>query len=82
MSYQKPQASEFSTSDFKEAIFLRISGVIHLRTEFDGPRAVFVFKAPADDIKAAWASGDDKNVRIVLNAADFFREEIFKRRRD
>ena len=71
----------YKTSDFQEAIFLRVSGVIFVTTEWPTPQqAFFVFKKPADTLLSEWATGKDKGVRIVLDAADFFRDEI--RRRD
>ena len=67
----------YRTSDFEEAIFLRVSAVVFVRTEWPTPqRAVFVFKTPPDDILTAWATGNDKGVRIILDAAAFFRTEL------
>ena len=71
----------YSTSDFKEAIFLRRSGIIFIRTDWPTPQqAFFVFKKPTDDVLSAWARGDDGGVRVILDAADFLRDEL--RRRD
>ena len=71
----------YRTSDFQEAIYLRKSGIIYITTEWPTERqAFFVFKQPTDEILAAWQRGDDGGVRAVMNAADFFRDEL--RRRD
>ena len=71
----------YKTADFQEAIYLRVSGVIYVGTEWPTPQqAFFVFKKPPDATLSAWATGQDKGVRIVLDAADFFRDEL--RRRD
>ena len=67
----------YRTSDFQEAIYLRKSGVIFIKTEWPTPqRAVFVFKQPPDDLLTAWQTGADGGVRVVLDAADFFRSEL------
>ena len=72
----------YSTISFQEAIFLRKSGILYLRTEWLTPQqAIFVFKKPPDEILAAWARGDDNGVRAVLGAADFFRDELRRRER-
>ena len=71
----------YRTSDFQEAIYLRKSGILYIATEWPTERqASFVFKKPPDETLAAWQRGDDGGVRAVLNAADFFRDEL--RRRD
>jgi len=71
----------YRTPDFQTAIYLRISGVIYIGIEWPTPQqAFFVFQKPPDTILSAWATGQDKGVRIVLDAADFFRDEL--RRRD
>lgn len=72
----------FSTSDFQQAIFLRYAGVIYVSTSWDGRRAVFHFKKPPDDVLAAWQRGDDRGVRAILDAADFFRDELHRPRSD
>lgn len=67
----------YKTSDFQEAIYLRKSGIIFLNTEWPTPqRAMFVFKRPSDEVLAAWQIGDDGGVRVILDAADFFRSEL------
>ena len=72
---------EYPTTDFQEAIYLRKSGILFLRTEWPTPQqAIFVFKKPSDDILVNWQTGNDGGVRIVMDAADFFRDEL--RRRD
>ena len=74
---------EHSTPDFKEAIYLRVSGVLFLRTEWPTPQqAFFVFKTPSDDIKINWQTGKDSSVRVVMDAADFFRDELNRNRRN
>jgi hypothetical protein len=73
---------EFPTTNFKEAIYLRICGVIFLRIEWPTPQqAVFIFKMPSDTVLSAWAKGEDNGVRVVLDAADFFRDELHRRDR-
>lgn len=72
----------YSTTNFQEAIFLRKSGIIFLRTEWPTPQqAVFIFKKPPDEILASWITGDDSGVRAILGAADFFRDELRRRER-
>lgn len=72
----------YQTINFREAVFLRKSGVIFLRTEWPTPQqAVFVFKTPPDNILSAWAKGDDDGLRATLDAADFFRDELHRRER-
>ena len=72
----------YRTSNFQEAIYLRIIGTPFVSTEWPTPQqAVFVFKKPPDIILSAWATGDDKGVRIILGAADFFRDELHRRER-
>lgn len=72
----------YKTSDFQEAIYLRISGVLFLTTEWPTPqRAFFVFKKPPDEILTAWQTGNDGGVRVILDAADFFRTELRGRNR-
>ena len=72
----------YETTDFKEATYLRKCGVIFLKTEWPTPRqAVFVFKKPSDEILSDWAKGDDGGVRAILDAADFFRDELHRRDR-
>lgn len=67
----------YRTSDFQEAIYLRKSGIIFIKTEWATPqRAVFVFRQPSDDILSAWQTGNDSGVRVILDAADFFRGEL------
>jgi len=76
-----PGNSTYQTTDFQEAIYLRKSGILFIKTEWPTPQqAVFVFKKPPDDILVAWQTGDDGGVRVVMDAADFFRSEL--RRRD
>jgi hypothetical protein len=70
----------YKTSDFQEAIYLRVSGIIFISTEWPTPQqAFFVFKKPPDTVLSAWATGADKGVRVVLDAADFFRDELRRR---
>jgi hypothetical protein len=69
----------YSTSDFREAVYLRKSGVIFLKIEWPSKRALFVFKRPPDEILAAWARGEDGGVRAILDAADFCRSELHGR---
>jgi len=72
----------YPTTNFKEAIYLRISGIIFVRIEWPTPQqAVFVFKIPPDAILSAWAKGEDKGVRATLDAADFLRDELHRRDR-
>lgn len=74
---------EYPTTDFKEAVYLRKSGVLFLRTEWLTPQqATFFFKMPSDDIKIAWQTGNDGGVQTILNAVDFFRDELNRSRRD
>lgn len=73
--------SHYRTSDFQEAIYLRKSGILFIKTEWPTPQqAVFVFKKPPDEILSAWQTGDDGGVRAVMNAADFFRDELRRTR--
>lgn len=72
----------YRTSDFQEAIYLRKSGVLFSRTEWLTPQqAVFVFKRPSDDVLINWQTGNDGGVRVVLDNADFFRDELRRRER-
>ena len=72
----------YKTSDFQEAIYLRQAGIIFVATEWRTPnQALFVFKKPPDDILSAWQKGDDNGVRAILDAADFFRDELHRRNR-
>ena len=80
----------YKTNDFRQAVYLRKVGIIYIRTdwttELDRNQrqrdiAHFVFKQPSDEILSAWASGDDVGVRAILDAADFFRDEIKRRDR-
>ena len=72
---------DYKTSDFQEAIYLRKSGILFLRTEWPTPQqAFFVFEKPPTSIMRDWQTGNDGGVRIILDAADFFRDEL--RRRD
>jgi hypothetical protein len=67
----------YRTSNFEEAIFLRNSGIIYVRTEWPTPqRAFFIFKQPPGEVLSAWASGDDRNVRITMLNAEFLRDEL------
>lgn len=69
------------TSDFQEAIYLRKSGILFIKTEWPTPQqAVFVFRKPDDEILINWQMGNDGGVRVVMDNADFFRDEL--RRRD
>ena len=69
------------TSDFQEAIYLRKCGIIYIATEWPTERqAVFVFRQPPDEILSAWQTGNDGGVRAVMNAADFFRDELRRSR--
>jgi hypothetical protein len=71
----------YRTTDFQEAIYLRKSGILFIKTEWTTPQqAVFVFKKPPDDVLVNWQTGEDGGVRVVMDAADFFRDEL--RRRD
>jgi len=71
----------YRTSDFQEAIYLRKAGVIYISTEWPTDRqAFFIFRRPPDEVLSAWQRGDDGGVRAVLNAADFFRDELRKSR--
>ena len=75
-------SNEYSTTDFQEAIYLRKSGILYLRTEWPTPQqAFFVFKKPSDDILVNWQIGNDGGVRIIMDAADFFRDELRRRER-
>ena len=70
------------TTDFQEAIYLRQAGIIFVTTEWQNPRqATFVFKKPPDEILSAWQRGNDNGVRAILDAADFFRDELHRRNR-
>ena len=72
----------YRTSDFRESVYLRKTGVLYVRTEWPTPQqAVFVFKRPTDSVISAWQRGDDDGVRATLDAADFFRDEIKRRDR-
>ena len=72
----------YKTTDFQEAIYLRQCGIIFVTTEwFTTKQATFVFKKPPDDILAAWQRGNDNGVRAILDAADFFRDELHRRER-
>ena len=73
----------YRTSDFHEAIFLRVSGVQYLTTEWppNERQAVFIFRQPPEGLIPAFAAGQDKNVRIVLDAAEFLRDELHRRDR-
>lgn len=72
----------YPTTNFREAIFLRISGVIFVKTEYAPTgQATFFFKQPADLLLSAWGRGDDAGVRVILDGADFFRDEIKRRGR-
>ena len=72
----------YKTTDFQEAIYLRQSGIIFVTTEWLTPnQATFVFKKPPDAILSAWQRGDDNGVRAILDAADFFRDELHRRNR-
>lgn len=73
--------STYPTVDFQEAIYLRMSGVLFIRTEWPTPQqAVFVFQKPNDELLINWQTGNDSGVRIVMDAADFFRTELRRRR--
>ena len=70
------------TSDFQEAIYLRKAGILFLRTEWPTPQqAFFVFKKPPDQVLIDWQTGNDGGVRVVMDAADFFRGELKRRER-
>jgi hypothetical protein len=70
------------TTDFQEAIYLRKSGILFIRTEWPTPQqAVFIFRKPPDDILVNWQTGQDGGVRVVMDAADFFRDELHRRDR-
>jgi len=72
----------YRTTDFQEAIYLRQVGIIFVTTEWlTSKQAIFVFKKPPDDILSAWQRGDDNGVRAILDAADFFRDELYRRNR-
>lgn len=67
----------YHTSNFREAIYLRSAGVIFVRTDYlPSGQCEFYFKQPDDKILSAWAQGNDNGVRVILDAADFFRDEI------
>lgn len=83
-------SDNYETANFREAVFLRVKGAIYVETKWvEKPNnqgnlresAVFVFKIPSDDILSAWVRGDDGGVRAILEAADFFRDEIKRRNR-
>lgn len=72
----------YSTPDFQEAIYLRKAGVLFLRTEWPTPQqAIFVFKKPSDTVLINWQTGNDGGVRVVMDTADFFRDELRRRER-
>lgn len=76
------QNSTHRTTDFQEAIYLRKTGILFLRTEWPtAQQAVFVFNKPTDDVLIAWHTGNDGGVRVVMDAADFFRDELKRRDR-
>jgi hypothetical protein len=78
---EQPSNGFYRTTDFREAIYLRKSGIIYVSTSWPTPQqAVFCFKKPSDEVLSAWQRGDDDGVRATLDAADFFRDEL--RRRD
>ena len=67
----------FGTSDFQQAIFLYVSGVIFVGIDWTDPqRATFRFKTPPDDILAAWQRGEDLGVRTILDARDLMRRKL------
>ena len=67
----------FTTSDLQQAIFLYISGVIYLRLDNSNPqRTGFVFHQPADNVMAAWQRGEDKGVRVILDAREFLKRQL------
>lgn len=80
----------YKTNNFREAVYLRSVGVLYIKTEWtiqpdikNIPRdtALFVFKTPSDEVRSAWLRGEDNGVRAILDAADFFRDEIKRRDR-
>ena len=73
--------TEFSTPNFPLACFLRAKGILYIRIEWPTPeQAIFVFAKPPDDLLISWQMAKDSvSARALVDAQNFFRDELRKR---